>query len=223
MSEGNRSLIPKERAETAAAPFLFSEQTIDELTAGERRGEYTLERLRELRPEVIEEIIRLRGQWVGQLRIAKICHVHHRTVAAVCMAYPEEIGEEQQKRVSRLRSTADKLVELVDENPESVPPNVRCLAASQLFDKAQVFDGLPTAITEHRECVNVFAEFRVLTAKMLASDPPGAPQKAIDISALNGSETGPQTREISAISEPGSAIVQTPGEPAMPTADHPED
>ena len=209
------------------APFLFSEQTIAELTAAERRGEYTLERLREQKPELIDEIIRLRGQWVGQIRIGKICKVHHRTVAAVCMAYPEEIQQEQRRRVSRLRSAADKLVELVDENPESVPPNVRCLAASQLFDKAQLFDSQPTEITEHRERVNIFAEFRAMTAalKMKVATEESETingqslANPIDIAALNCSNTGPQSREISAISKPGTAGVQTPGEQARPTAE----
>src|SRR5206468_1920621 len=116
--ERNTPLKLKEQSAADSTPFLFSQQTMDELTEAEKRGEYTLERLRQLRPEVIDEIVRLRGQWVGMLRISKICHVHHRSVAAVCAEYPEEIQEEQRKRVSRLRSAADKLVELVDDNPE---------------------------------------------------------------------------------------------------------
>ena len=140
-------------------PFLFSKETIAELTEAEKRGEYTLERLRQLRPEVIDEIIRLRGQWCGKMRIAKICRVHHKTVAAVDAAYPEAIQDEQQKRVKRLRSAADKLVELVDDNPESVPANVRCLAASQLLDKAELLDGRATLRLEHTERVDIFSDW----------------------------------------------------------------
>ena len=105
--------------------FLFSPETIEQLTDAERRGEYTLERLRKLRPEAIEETIRLRGQCVGQLRIAKLLRLHHRTIAAIDRAYPERIEAERRNRVAMLRSTADTLVELVAENPSSVPPNVR--------------------------------------------------------------------------------------------------
>lgn len=140
-ASGNKFL---KEAETRT-PFLFSQSTIDALTVAERRGEYTLERLRQLRPEVIDEVIRLRGQYIGQLRIAKLLGLHHRTIAAIDRAYPEQIEIERRNRVATLRSTADKLVELVEESPESVPPNVRCLAASQLYDKAQLLDGGPTA------------------------------------------------------------------------------
>src|SRR5207247_11122954 len=100
----------------------------------ERQSEYTLERLRKLRPEVIPEVIRLRGEHCGLLRISKIVRMHHKTVSAICAEYPGQIAQEQQRRVNRLRSAADKLVELVDDSPESVPPNVRALAASQLID-----------------------------------------------------------------------------------------
>src|SRR5262245_103883 len=135
---------PEKRSDTTT-PFLFSQTTIDALTEAERRGEYTLERVRLVRPEVIDEVIRLRGQFIGQLRIAKILGIHHRTVAAIDQAYPERIEQEKRKRVAKLRSVADKLVELVDESPETVPANVRCLAASQLYDKAQLLDGGATA------------------------------------------------------------------------------
>ena len=106
-----------------------------------------MERVREVKPELIDEVIRLRGQYIGQLRIAKILGLHHRTIAAIDRAYPERMDAERRNRVARLRSTADKLVELVGwTNPESFfPPNVRCLAASQLYDKAQLLDGGPTA------------------------------------------------------------------------------
>jgi hypothetical protein len=180
-------------------PFLFSRATMEALTDAERRGEYTLERLRQVRPEVINEIICLRGEHCGQLRIAKICHVHHRTVAAVCAQFPEEISEEQRKRVNRLRSAADKLVELVDDDPESVPANVRCLAASQLLDKAQLLDGQATVRIEQVERIDIYDHWR----RFLAGEVQGlaggwlpkveteAPPKSIDIECVNSPrETG---------------------------------
>jgi len=145
MPDKNESLISQKIAEREITPFLFSQTTMDALTAAERSGEYTLERVREVKPEVIDEVIRLRGQYIGQLRIAKLLGLHHRTIAAIDRTYPERIDAERRTRVARLRSAADKLVELVDDNPETVPANVRCLAASQLYDKAQLLDGGATA------------------------------------------------------------------------------
>jgi hypothetical protein len=130
--------------EQETAPFLFSEQTIEALTEAERRGEYTLERIRQVRPELIDEVINLRGQLIGQLRIAKLLGVHHRTVAAIDQAYPEDIATARKKRAATLNSTADKIVETVADNPEAIPPNVRCLAAAQLYDKAELLAGGPT-------------------------------------------------------------------------------
>jgi hypothetical protein len=142
------------------APFLFSQSTIDALTEAERRGEYNLERIRLVRPELIDEVISLRSQFIGQLRIAKILGVHHRTVAAIDQAYPERIEQEKRKRVAKLRSAADKLVELVDDNPESVPPNVRCLAASQLIDKAELLAGGPTQRIDFTPPIDIHAAFQ---------------------------------------------------------------
>lgn len=168
--------------ENRRAPFLFSQSAIDAITEAERRGEYTLERVRLVRPELIDQVIKLRSQFIGQLRIAKILGVHHRTVAAIDQAYPERIEEEKRKRVAKLRSAADKLVELVDENPESVPPNVRCLAASQLIDKAELLAGGPTQRIDvgppidihaawtsfHEEMTRVMAEARAAGRKLTA-------------------------------------------------------
>jgi hypothetical protein len=166
------------RSASESTPSLFSQETMDALTDGERRGEYTLERVRQLRPELIDEVIKLRGQFIGQLRIAKILGVHHRTIAAIDLAYPERIEAERKSRAAMLRATADTLVELVADNPESVPANVRCLAASQLYDKAQLLDGAPTAniaiATRHIDSSAPFKTFIQLTEEIEALHKAGA-------------------------------------------------
>jgi hypothetical protein len=199
MADENGSLTFKEQAQLESAPFLFSKQTMEELTKAERRGEYTLERLRELRPEVIDEIIRLRGQWAGKLRIAKIVGVHHKTVAAVDAAYPEEIEDERQRRVHRLRSAADKLIEQIDDSPENVPWNVKGLVASQLLDKAELLDGNATVRTEHNERVDIFAQFQAFTEELKKE------AEAMDIARLKDSETGSPRETKSAKSDPSAA------------------
>jgi hypothetical protein len=206
------SPILKEQAEHEAAPFLFSPETINSLTEAERRGEYTLERLRKLRPEAIDETIRLRGQCVGQLRIAKLLRLHHRTIAAIDRAYPERIEAERRNRVAMLRTTADTLVELVAENPDSVPPNVRCLAASQLYDKAQILDGAATAnlaidVTSHVDYTASLKKFEEITQEIQALHAAGtidiARYKELGWSALEAleNETGFGGRKESVISQ----------------------
>jgi len=142
-----------------------TQATPDALVKSGRSGRYiTLSRLKKERPEVIQEIIRLRGEWMGKLRIGKIVHCDHRTVAAVCKEYPEEIQEAQKRRAANLRSAADSLVELIEADPDSVPPHMRALAAAQLINTAQLIDGAPTEIHEHRERIDIFAEFKAFVA-----------------------------------------------------------
>lgn len=190
---GNKSL--PECAVLEPAPFLFSEQTISELTEAERRGEYNLERLRKLRPEVEAEIIRLTGEWCGQLRIAKMLHVHHRTVAAVIAANPEAVEESRQRRVARLRTAADLQVEQLLENPENVPWNVKGLVASQLYDKAELLDGKPTSIEERRHVIDIYSDWPQVIEKYLPSG------EAIDIAPVNDAAIGSEAGKKSAISD----------------------
>jgi hypothetical protein len=147
-----------EPASTAAQPFLFSELTIAGLTTAEKHGRFTLERLRKLRPEAIDEIIRLRGEFVGKLRIAEIVHVHHETVTAVDAAYPEAIDIAREARVARLRSAGDKLVEQIDQNPGLVPWGSKALSAGQLYARAELLDGKATSRVEHVEKIDTSKE-----------------------------------------------------------------
>jgi hypothetical protein len=160
-------MVEQDAPRSAAQPFLFSEQTIKELTAAEKQGRYTLERLRKLRPEVIEEIIRLRAENLGKLRIAQICHVHHETVTAVDMAYAEPIDIARAARVARLRSAADKIVECIEQNPGLVPWNAKALAAAQLYDKAELLDGRATVRAEHTESVDIYATWNEFLEKVI--------------------------------------------------------
>lgn len=206
------SLICNEPAEKA--PFLFSKRTIENLTEAERHGEYTLERLKEQRPEAIKEIIRLRGQLVGMLRIAKIVGVHHRTVAAVDAAYPQEIDRERQRRVHQLQTAAEKLVEQVNDSPENVPWNVKCLAASQLIDKAILLEGGVIARTEHTERIDIFAHFQAFVAN-LQKEVKG-PTNSIDIAGCNvGAEMGAQRGKVSAISDSAEGAIALPPNEAL--------
>jgi hypothetical protein len=176
----------------SSVPFLFSKETMESMTEAERRGEYNLERLRERRPEAIDRIIELRGHGCGQLRIAKILGVHHRTVAAVDAAYPEAIETAYQKRVHMLLSAADIQVEQMIEEPEKVPWNIKALAASQLYDKALVMDGRANVRVEHTGRVDLFSDWpdfvRSLElreqVKEIDSEGPSAEMQAMGLPSL---------------------------------------
>ena len=139
--------------------------------------------------------------------------MHHKTVAAVCAAYPEAIHEEQQKRVNRLRSAADKLVDLVDDNPESVPANVRCLAASQLLDKAQLLDGCATSRIEKVERIDIYSDWEEVIQKHLEAGKVREIGESSDISFVNASaEMGFDGEKKSSISDsPATPIAALPG------------
>jgi hypothetical protein len=111
-----------------------------------------------------------------------------------------------------LRSTADTLVELVAEDPASVPANVRCLAASQLYDKAQLLDGGPTAnlaiaVRSHVDISASFKKFDEITKEIMALHRGGtidiAKCKELSWSALHAleNETGFAGRNESVISQ----------------------
>lgn len=166
------------------APFLFSPETMERLTEAEKQGEYTLERLQKLRPEVIQEIIKLRGEFVGMLRIAKMVGVHHKTVAGVDAAFPEDIEKARARRVSRLRTTADVLVEQIFDNPGCVPGHAKALAASQLYDKAELLDGRATVRVEEVKRIDIYGDWDEIVEKQLQ------PANSIDIESVKVVETG---------------------------------
>jgi hypothetical protein len=196
-----------EKIEPESAPFLFSKETIEALTHEEKVGCYTLERLKVLRPEVIPEVIRLRGEHCGLLRISRILQMHHKTVSAICAEYPEEIAVAQQRRADRLRSAADKLIEQLDESPENVPWNVKGLAASQLYDKAAMIEGSKVLRVDHMHRVDFFSDFKEFVRQLEEREDP------IDIKPSNASsEIGPSGQNNLAIRDFTKALASSEAE-----------
>ncbi|HEX4085291.1 MAG TPA: helix-turn-helix domain-containing protein, partial [Chthoniobacteraceae bacterium] len=129
-------------------PFLFSQSTLDAITAEEERGHYTLERLRERRPEAMQEIMRLLAAGVSQRRIAMLVKVAPETVAAVLLKEPAAIRAVSERLAGKYKLAADLLVDRILENPGVVPGNAIALAIGQLTDKAQLLSGAATMRVE---------------------------------------------------------------------------
>jgi hypothetical protein len=151
-------------------PFLFPPNIVKDIEEAEERGEYTLERIKQRRPGLIEAIIDLRSRGEGLLSTARMLRCDHRTVQKVEITYPEEVAAARSKRVLKLRSTADKLVETIAENPGCVPGHARALAAAQLYDKAELLDGRATVRSERVEQVNIYADWEEFVEKQLQPD-----------------------------------------------------
>jgi hypothetical protein len=115
--------------------FLFSPETMARITEAEQRREYTLERIKAERPEVIDEVLRLRGQWLSIKKIAKLCDLAVETVVAICGQYADQLKNDQERHVQQLRSAADQLIEEILANPNNVPWSVKAPAACQLTKK----------------------------------------------------------------------------------------
>lgn len=131
-------------------PLVYSDQTLARMRElEEAHGEYTLERVRLQRPELEAEVVHLRGQNIGIQRISKIAHCDTRTVIRICEANLEPIAAEQRRRAFNLRAAGDQLIELIVENPASVPAQIRALAATQCYSHADLLEGKATSIVQH--------------------------------------------------------------------------
>lgn len=165
--------------------FLFSEEIMESITAEEGRGIYTAERLRFQKPEIYSACIELLGRGMSQASISKALHIHHRSVAAVCLAEPLPI-DAVRLRTGRLLMLAGTLqLERLIDSPDMVPANVAALAATQLLDKAQLFTGGATQIVERRDGPGKLSpeEFARLLNSLPAAD-----ARVISTTGLSGGE-----------------------------------
>jgi hypothetical protein len=192
--------------------FLFSDEQMTELTEPERRGEFTLERLRQLRPEVIAEVVRLRGEWMGRLPIAKALRVSVNTIAVIDAEYSESIESLRLKEVELWRSGANQLVRQISLEPDKVPWAVKALAASQLMEKAELMAGRATQRIESLERVDIEATWRDYLAglpKQLSGDQ----VRELESPAIGllGENLAPMAREVAGSAPPADDLVPVGG------------
>lgn len=164
----------KTQADSPAAPFLFSEQAIVEITDEEKRhGRYTAARCP---PELRRSIIALLKEGRSHREIARLlssngCGVSRDTVKAIHDM--PEVALEVDRALQLAKLTGPKarramhlLMDRVIEHPGIIPGASLALAIRQFYEISQLEEGKAISIEKHREHVDIFASFQALTAKL---------------------------------------------------------
>lgn len=155
-------------AESDRAPFLFSDEIIDSITADEAKGIYTAERCPGDKRNAIMNL--LADGAYSRRRIAEIVKVDRRTIIAVEDRWPLEIETLRKKTVRKMRRAVDMQLERVEENPSIIPPSAIGLFIAQLTDKAELLDGRATSRVEEVHHVDVFGDWEGFIEKQLAPE-----------------------------------------------------
>lgn len=202
------------------APFLFPAKTMDELTEPERRGEFTLERLRERRPEVIDEILRLRARWVSHLKIARTLEVSVNTVAAVDKAFADPIETIREKQVSLLEGAGYQLAAQIAENPGLVPWNAKALSAKLLLEFAELKAGRATQRIEMTERVDIEASWREYLATLRPVEAMVVAQApAMGLDGKDFASMAPADRPLELVAGEAGSDLKSVGAPMVAAAD----
>ncbi len=130
---------------TSEEEMLFPKDVMDAITEEERRGEYTLERLSEARPGVIEMVLELTAQGYSTRRVCEVLKpLSRNTVAAILGKYPERLREMKYQLAAKVRTAAEAQLERLIESPEKVPLQSAMIGACALIDKYQLLIGEAT-------------------------------------------------------------------------------
>jgi hypothetical protein len=132
-----------------ADEFLFPEQVMAEITEAERRGEYTLERLREVRPGVIEAVLELTAQGYSTRRVCEVLKpLSRNTVSSILSKHPDRLREMKYQLASKVRTAAEVQLDRLIEEPEKVPMQAAMIGTCALIDKYQLLMGEATGRIE---------------------------------------------------------------------------
>lgn len=128
----------------AIQPALFPDEQAYE--AAERRGEWTLERLRVRRPEILVLIARMCAEGLSTLSIARACQVSPNTVTAVRRLEQKSIDEHKQELLTMTRSAARLTLERVIECAPTMKPGEASVAFGIVTEKMLLLGGDATTI-----------------------------------------------------------------------------
>lgn len=101
-------------------------------------------------PEKFRSVVSYLAEGQGPRWIAERVGCSHHTVSAVMDRFPRAVATEKERLSKLCVRGAEAMLELILENPESVPGQARGLVAAQLIDKALLLQGAPTVISEIR-------------------------------------------------------------------------
>lgn len=155
MPNDSKSLIAKQEAEAAAAPFLFfpSELGSEYIGRPQEQGQYTAERLFAERPEIYKEIVRLLAEGASVRSIKRRCKVHHKTIEQVRLREGETIDTLKKEIGGRSFGVARMLLESIEEDvmEDRIKPEAKAITLGILIEKGQLLTGGVTARVERQE------------------------------------------------------------------------
>jgi hypothetical protein len=118
----------------------------------EVKPRYTAERFFRKKPEAYRQVVALRAEGLGILRISKILSVHPYTVMAVLEREPTKIEMEKERLSRAARGAANLAVDgiiedLADENTRrKVSARDKAIIAGVMIEKSELLVGRPTSI-----------------------------------------------------------------------------
>jgi predicted Zn-ribbon and HTH transcriptional regulator len=163
-------LPPSPQPDDPAAPFLFPNDAIEEITNEElKHGRYTLARLPKNK---LNNIIQLLGENRKIREVERILNVAWETVKEV-LDHPEYGAEIERRRGIDNAVTARKfrrctLVQLdrAERYPEVIPPASIALATKLWTEMAELLEGKATSRVEHTTRVDIFADYKSFLAEL---------------------------------------------------------
>ncbi len=172
------------QAEAAAAPLLFSEESIQAQNEVETRGEFTGERLLQQRPEAYQGIVRMAAEGLSISATARAWGVSRNTVCAVREREGITIEHEKKELLRDLRRAArlsvERAIELV---PHIQDAQKAAIVSAVMIDKMQLLSGEATSRIEKIE-----VDGDVLTRMMSAA--PILEAEVTEITGPLGGESG---------------------------------
>ncbi|MFZ4777507.1 MAG: hypothetical protein ACOYM3_19230 [Terrimicrobiaceae bacterium] len=160
--------ISEDSQSTALQPALFPEEQAYE--AAERRGEWTLERLRVRRPEILVLIARMCAEGLSTLSIARACQVSPNTVTAVRRLEQKSIDEHKQELLTMTRSAARLTLERVIECAPTMKPGEASVAFGIVTEKMLLLGGEATTIVGTASDKMKHADFNDLISSLPQAD-----------------------------------------------------
>lgn len=152
----------------AIQPALFPDEQAYE--AAERRGEWTLERLRTRRPEILTLVARMCAEGLSTLSIARACQVSPNTVTAVRRLEQKSIDEHKQELLTMTRSAARLTLERVIECAPTMKPGEASVAFGIVTEKMLLLGGDATTIVGTASEKMKHADFNDLIAGLPEAD-----------------------------------------------------
>jgi len=149
-------------------PALFpDEQAYEE---AERRGDWTLERLRVRRPEILTLVCRMIAEGLSNLAIARACRVSPNTVLAVRRLEQKSIDDHKQELLALTRGAARLTLERVIETAPTMKPGEASVAFGIVTEKMLLLGGDATTIVGTASDKMKHADFNEMLAALPQAD-----------------------------------------------------